>query len=536
MREKWDRKQSGSTYGKITIDQAIHTCTNAYKPPVAEKPNCATLPEKPSSRFNSLVSLEFKQNELLRFPVEALPNPIYEYVMAVADHSQTAPDMAATIALGVLSTCLQKKFKVECGQGYHEPVNLYIAVIAQPGERKSSVMRSMTKCISDYEEEYNLAHEHEIQSDKYQRDNLISRIASLQKKLEHKYTEEVARELNQLKSELANRPQKRPLRLFADDVTSEALVTLMAQNGGALSVVSSEGGPFDIMGGRYSGKANFDVFLKSSCGDSIRVDRLGRELDYIPDPALTCILSVQPRVLDDIMANNAMSGRGLLARFLYCSPPSLIGHRVYNAPAIPLDVASDYKKLMYLLLNLPKQEKPYLLHIYREAREIISAHFAEHEKYLTQEGLSCPDWANKYIGTVHRIAGLIHVAEMSDNNPDYEISGTTMHRAIEIGRYFLSHANYAYSLMAVDTDLRKAKFVCAKLKSHVGKSGERKINRGKLYQSCRGKYYAKTEELFPTLELLEDRGYIYIESQEYKGVGRPKDFVIHINPQLDCSA
>lgn len=32
MRVKWDRKQSGSTYGKLTIDKAIRSCMNVYEP------------------------------------------------------------------------------------------------------------------------------------------------------------------------------------------------------------------------------------------------------------------------------------------------------------------------------------------------------------------------------------------------------------------------------------------------------------------------------------------------------------------------
>lgn len=34
MRDKWDRRQSGSTYGALTIQKAIEQCTNVYQPPV----------------------------------------------------------------------------------------------------------------------------------------------------------------------------------------------------------------------------------------------------------------------------------------------------------------------------------------------------------------------------------------------------------------------------------------------------------------------------------------------------------------------
>ena len=91
----------------------------------------------------------------------------------------------------------------------------------------------------------------------------------------------------------------------------------MAANNGVFSVLSTEGGIFDIMAGRYSNKSNIDVWLKGHCGDAIYVDRMTREAECIMHPALSAILSIQPSVLDEIMSNTTMTGRGLIARFLY---------------------------------------------------------------------------------------------------------------------------------------------------------------------------------------------------------------------------
>ena len=40
----------------------------------------------------------------------------------------------------------------------------------------------------------------------------------------------------------------------------------------------------------------------------------------------------------------------------------------------------------------------------------------------------------------------------------------------------------------------------------------------------------KTEEIFPTLELLEGHGYIRLEEPERQLVGRPADVKIIVNP------
>jgi len=105
MRDKWDRQQSGTTYGAITIQKAIEHCREIYTPKAESSPV-----------FQPIVPLTPQWSDLPAFPVDALPDVIRNYVSAVAEHSQTATDMAAVISLGVLATCLQGK---GCGVGIH---------------------------------------------------------------------------------------------------------------------------------------------------------------------------------------------------------------------------------------------------------------------------------------------------------------------------------------------------------------------------------------------------------------------------------
>ena len=257
MRDKWDRQQAGTTYGAITIQKAIEHCREIYTPKA-----------EPSPVFQPIVPLTPQWSDLPAFPVDALPDVIRNYVSAVAEHSQTAPDMAAVISLGVLATCLQGKYKIEGTPGYCEPLSLYTVVIAAPGERKSSVMRDMTTFLYQYEQEYNKAHSMEIRENHLQRESMERQISGLQKKLERKESREMELELRQLQEQLEETPELKPVRFFADDCSSEALTSLMAANNGVFSVISTEGGIFDIMAGRYSNKSNIDVWLKGHCGDA----------------------------------------------------------------------------------------------------------------------------------------------------------------------------------------------------------------------------------------------------------------------------
>lgn len=160
-----------------------------------------------------------------------------------------------------------------------------------------------------------------------------------------------------------------------------------------------------------------------------------------------------------------------------------------------------------------------------EAEAVISDYFEEHERFLIGEGQGIADWACKYIGSVLRIAGLLHLANCEKGQ--LEIPVTVMRNAISIGKYFLAHAMYAYSMMGTDLSIQKARFVWGRLK----KKNVRTIKRSDLFQMCRGKFFKKTEEIQPTLDLLAGDGYIRIEEPERSSVGRPADMLVVINPE-----
>ena len=516
IRPKWDRAQSGTTYGAITIKQAIAYCTEVYQ-----------RPEKVQQQitFPAVVPLKPQYSDLPSFPVDCLPETLKSYVNAVAAHSQTSPDMAAVIGLGTLAVCLQGKYQVQGMPGYVEPLSLYTVVIASPGERKSSVMRDMTGPLYEYEQELNKARAPAIRENQQERESLERRINAKRKALEHKPDARSEAELHQLEDELAELPEVRSVRFFADDCSSEALTSLLAANEGRFAVLSTEGGIFDIMAGRYSSKVNIDVWLKGHCGDTIRVDRLGRQDEYVPHPTLSAILTIQPSVLDEIMENTTMTGRGLIARFLYASPPSQIGKRVYITPSIPPEVAAAYRNQIFSLMALPAGETPTTLTLSARAEIRMAIFFQQHEQYLICEGQDISDWANKHVGSVLRIAGLLHAAEAPDHQR--EISEETLLRAIQIGAYFLAHARYAYSMMGTDLSIQKANFVLGKLH----KKGIAEIKRQDLFQLCRGKFFKKTEEIIPTLELLEEHGYLRLDQPVTSGVGRPPDMRVIVNPE-----
>lgn len=154
-------------------------------------------------------------------------------------------------------------------------------------------------------------------------------------------------------------------------------------------------------------------------------------------------------------------------------------------------------------------------------------YFSKHEAFLASEGQIISDWGAKYIGAILRIAGLLCVAEAGGFAS--EIPGETMSKAIEIGKYFLAHSTYAYSMMGNDLTIKKAQFFLGRIK----RERITMVKRWELAKLCRGMYFKNSESIQPTLELLENYGYIRIETAEdVQRPGRKSDTMIVVNPAV----
>lgn len=418
--------------------------------------------------------IPFPKYQLKEFPINCFPDWIREYILKLSECTQTAIDLAGTVALGVLASLCSKKWVVKIHDGWKEPLNLYVVVVAESGERKSPVFKALTGPINDFE-----------------------------RSLEG-------------------------TRLVVDDITPEKLPVIMEKNNGRIAVLSSEGGIFDILTGLYSKKVNEDVFLKAYDGEVIRVDRIERESIKVENPALTIAVTTQPIILNEIMSKYRLRNKGLLTRFLFSIPPSKVGSRkIINEP-VPNNIKLRYEQVLSQLFEatIPKQPDEILLT--QEAIEFSNDFAKQLENRLNGDLLDIKLWALKLHGNVIRIAGLLHIAECigCENKEIRYINANTLNKAIEIGDYFIYHARPAFDQLFSDSRITAAKFVINWLKEiGVSTISQRDINRG-----TRGRI--KTiKELIPVLELLEEHEYIRTIPFLSTKPGRPK-IEYEVNPYI----
>ena len=459
------------------------------------------------------------------FPVNRLPDGIKEMVTAIAESLQVPPDMPETAALGVVSACIQGKFAVQVKPDWKEQANLYILVIARPSERKSPVLQILTAPLYAYSKEQNFLRGPAIQEYQTKRKIIEGAIESLTARASKKGDVGYF-EISEKQRELENLKPVHPVRLIADDVTPEKLVSLMAANDGKMAVISAEGGLFDILAGLYSLNVNIDPFLKAYTGDSIQIDRQGRPSETIDNPALTMLLMIQPSVLEKIIENGKFNGRGLTARFLYSYPMSMIGKgRKFETDPIGEDNKEVYESLLYSLLKIPLGAQPRILTLSKEAYILFSDWFYWIEDRFNNEFYKVESWAGKLAGNTARIAGVLHCCQHQERGADYPISGKAMQDAIEIAKYFVDHALFIFEKAGeTDTQAEKdAKYILERLQS----TGETEISISSALDLC--KKFGRRAEMQPGLDVLTERGYVVIDKRGTKG--RPTEKIC-FNPEM----
>mgnify|MGYP002545550956 FL=1 len=126
-----------------------------------------------------------------------------------------------------------------------------------------------------------------------------------------------------------------------------------------------------------------------------------------------------------------------------------------------------------------------------------------------------------------RIAALLHCCLYSNNAAEVPVSEETVQNAREIGRYFLAHAQAAFSIMGMSEsqEERDAKYILKRME----KIEEDYTTMRDVFRLCHKKEGFKTmEEFRPKLDILVDHGYIFIEPTTTNG--RPTE-KIYINPE-----
>jgi hypothetical protein len=477
------------------------------------------------------------------FPYMRLPDWLSEWASAIAEATQTPPDLAANLALAIAGAAIARKVKVTIRDGWTEPANLFDVVALPPGDRKSAVFAEALAPVVAHEQEERarlqpviaeLATEHRILEAK-----LKVAEAKAAKATDVAEAIGLRREAKQIAKDLAAHHVPDEPQLFCDDVTPEKLAQLLVRQGGRMLLAAPEGTAFEIAKGRYSETANFDVFLKGHSGDPLRTGRVGRGSEAIDHPALSCALTVQPDVISGLAEQASLRGRGFLARWLYAMPQSRVGQRKVAGPPVSATVRARYHERMAVLWGLPMivvegQDATVELEFCRQADEVLREFEAWLEPQLAEgETLaSLSGWANKLAGTIARLSLILHMAARISSTWNEPIDAATVEAAVALGRdYYLPHARAAFGVMGTDRRSQDASRAVAwlrmKCESVKACQGVGIVTRSQIHRLVFGGSRS-VNDVTAICQLLCDHGYL----RETGNRGRRDSQMYEVHPGL----
>jgi len=487
-----------------------------------------------SGAENSLPDPVFlDDNPAIKISHDVFPEAIGEMVEATSKATETPMELPAQMALAALATCNQQKFQVMADQDYYEPLNLWAVAALDPGNRKSAVIKIITQPLLDWDIEQAEATQAEIRRLQEERENKLARI----KILRGNYAKAEAANLDEIEKEILGITESLPEvpvipRVWTQDITPEKLGDIMAEQGEKMSILSSEGGVFDTIAGRYSnGIPNLDIYLQAHAGDPVRVDRQSRSAIFMRNPTLSMGLSPQPEVLHGLSSKPGFRGRGLLARFLYALPLSPLGNRKLETTPIPDAIKSRYHNTLTALLSIPPVRddkgiiKPFTLTLTDDARREWKDFSMVVERDMRGGGRfeNIMDWASKLPGAALRIAGNFHCALNAYHQPwSMPITQETMNNSLQYAAILAEHALLVFGYMGADKSLEAAK----KVWSWVERNRQEQFTARDCFQALKGTY-KRMDDLNPAINVLIERYYILEQDKEGKP-GRPsRIFTVH---------
>lgn len=482
--------------------------------------------------------------EIQPFPVQALPDILREAVWDVQAKTQAPLPLIVSSVLGAMSLASQHLYDVQRPDDIVTPISLYLLVLAESGERKSSVDTLLMKPFHDYERELRDRYDKEMvdfeEKDevwKTKKRQLKNQFQKAGEKGKSDEAEETA-----LREHRKKKPQKPTLRkCILTDATPAALQAALAGNGRSVGIISDEAGmileghlirAMALFSSLWSGKRN------------LTVDRA--EKSYaINDARITMLLQVQPEVFHKYMSKNREKavGSGWLPRFIATSPLSTQGTRFAGQHCDvrmlyfghPSGSIQGFHQRMDKLLRSPVNldENGHV------QRKVLTFHPEAHQHWYkiadNIEACLAPgrpydgirEFAARFPDNIARLAALFHVFCGYEG----EITLDTLKRAASVFGWYTEEALRLFdrNQIRIPEEVQHANLLLPWLQKRFASNYNQPIRKNKLYQYAPNPVRPKSK-MNAALDVLVSWGKIRIEVEP----GGKKIYVYpgpHMSPQ-----
>ena len=154
-----------------------------YQSSIATNPDYIKPDEYNNPTWDEIIPLD--DVNLPAFPIDALPDVLRNYVLDVAESTQTPIDMAGVTSLAIMSIAMQPSYKVIGKSDWEEQLSLYCMIVAEPSDRKSAVFNQIIKVIQSFEADYNERHSIDVLKSQEEHSSLEKRYKKASKDYEN---------------------------------------------------------------------------------------------------------------------------------------------------------------------------------------------------------------------------------------------------------------------------------------------------------------------------------------------------------------
>lgn len=404
-----------------------------------------SLPPETAISWSQPIPLTHEYENSLPYPAQCLPRLIREAVIGYHQYGKQPISLIACSALATISLACQSLANVARDRLLVSPISLYFLLIAESGERKSSVDHAFSHAIRQWEQKVrkNLAPQVQLAKTLHQ-SWFAEKMGILSQIRRDRLNGKNITSLESQHIQIMEREPFAPLlpELFFEDVTQEALALQLTEGWPSASLWSDEGALVLNSHSMQNNIAKFVALLNRLWdGKPFISHRKTSKNLTVTNRRLTVSLMLQPIILQQMLTKSDGVNRqsGFMARSFMAFPDSAMGERFYQEPPESQEALSHFhQRIIECLdesLTLDKDgchEIP-ILRFSNQAKAIWVSFFNEVEADLADKWSSIKDFASKAAENTARLSALFHLFSGKDG----QISCKIMEQAIEIVRWHL---------------------------------------------------------------------------------------------------
>jgi hypothetical protein len=383
------------------------------------------------------------------FPLDALPAEIAAFVRTVAAAIGCPPDYVAAPLLVYASAAIGNSARIELKRGWREHARLWLAIVGEPGDRKSPAIAAVHRLVEERQRAHHAAWRAECEQ---------ARAAGSE----------------------GGEPVLR--QLYTSDATIEALADILHLNRRGVLVTRDELSGWALSMNEYKKRgADRQQWLQLWSGAALMVNRRSRHQPlYVEHPFVSVVGGIQPDVLGALCDERGRND-GFVHRLLFVYPDRV--RREWTDAEIP-DAAYDPVRRVLDALYARDGDEPLVVTLTTRARalwrEIVNALYAEADAPDFPDALRGP-WA-KLEAYVARLALVLHLtrAALDGGISAAHCDETSLAAAADIVAYLKSHARRVYArLIARPEDVRQLR-ILSWIREHGGACTARDLARARV--------------------------------------------------------